>query len=214
MVIIVVLTIFSVSPPVAFILNQLLGIVTSLNIILHFLCIGLDYPLRMQLFFGGLFPLITFDAMPTDDLYNLLFSTKSFEDDEPLSEQFDIIGYSSRLVYDNLGSLLIFMFLQPALLIFGYFILWALKFTNAYPKQLDRLKTGIKERIKGFLSNGLVAFYLKNYLVLSVIGNITRKDFGSNTSLNYSSVLSVLLTAYSLAFPFLMTYLLGKKFVP
>ena len=110
----VVLTFFSVNHQVEFILNQLLGLVSSLNIILHFMCMGLDYPLRMQLFFGGLFHLITFDAMPTDDLYNLLFSTKSFEDDEPLSEQFDIIGYSSRLVYDNLGSLLVFMFLQPA----------------------------------------------------------------------------------------------------
>ena len=90
------------------------------------MCMSLDYPLRMQLFFGGLFPLITFDAMPTDDLYNLLFNTKSFEDDEPLTEQFGIIGYSSRLVYDNMGSLLVFIFLQPALLIFGYFILWAL----------------------------------------------------------------------------------------
>ncbi len=108
------------------------------------MCMGLDYPLRMQLFFGGLFPLITFDAMPTDDLYNLLFKTKSF-DDEPLTEQFGIIGYKSWLVYDNMGSLLVFIFLQPALLIFGYFILWALKFTNAYPRELNRLRIGIKE---------------------------------------------------------------------
>ena len=65
----------------------------------------------MQLFFGGLFPLITFDPLPTDKAYNYLFETQSFEDDWALTEQFDIVGYSSRLVYDNMGSLLTFMFL-------------------------------------------------------------------------------------------------------
>ena len=76
------------------------------------------------------------------------------------------------------------------------------------------MRIGIKERIDGFLSNGLVAFYLNNYLVLSVIGNIAKKEFGLNTSFNFSSLLSVLLAAYSLSFPLLMTFLLGKKFVP
>jgi hypothetical protein len=59
----------------------MLGIISSLNIIVHFVCISLDYPLRMQLFFGGLFPLITFDALPTDKLYDSIFMTRSFEDD-------------------------------------------------------------------------------------------------------------------------------------
>ena len=79
---------------------------------------------------------------------------------------------------------------------------------------LDPLRLRIREHIDGFLYNGLIAFYLKNYLVLSVIGNITRKELGSNTSLNINSVISIILTAYSLLFPFMMTFLLARNYVP
>jgi hypothetical protein len=78
---------------------------------------------------------------------------------------------------------------------------------------LDQVRLKIKEHIDGFLYNGLISFYLKNYLVLSVIGNITRKEFGSNISLNFNSVISIILTVYSLLFPFIMTYLLARKYV-
>ncbi len=79
---------------------------------------------------------------------------------------------------------------------------------------LDPLRLRIREHIDGFLYNGLIAFYLKNYLVLSVIGNITRKELGSNTSLNINSVISIILMAYSLLVPFMMTYLLARNYVP
>ncbi len=208
-----VMVAFSASPPVALLLNQLLGTISSLGIIIHFVCINLDYPLRMQLFFGGLFPLITFDPLPTDIAYNYLFETQSFEDDQALTEQFDIVGYSSRLVYDNMGSLLTFMLLQPVSLIFAYITLWALKYTKKYPRLIDLLKHTIRDKIDGFLYNGLIAFYSTNYMVLSVIGNITRKDFGKNDSLNFSSFISWVLTIFSVSFPLILTFLLGRKYV-
>jgi hypothetical protein len=125
---------FSASPPVAMLLNQLLGTISSLGIIIHFVCINLDYPLRMQLFFGGLFPLITFDPLPTDIAYNYLFETQSFEDDQALTEQFDIVGYGSRLVYDNMGSLLVFILLQPLSLIMLHLLISLLNYINRCPK--------------------------------------------------------------------------------
>jgi hypothetical protein len=60
----------------------------------------------MQEFFGNIFPLITFDVVPTDYIYAVL---NAGIDDEALTEQFDHVGYGSQLVFDNLGSLLLFI---------------------------------------------------------------------------------------------------------
>jgi len=124
------------------------------------------------------------------------------------------VGYSSRLVYDNMGSLLTFMFLQPVSLILAYFTLWALKYTKKYPRLVDSLRHTLRDKIDGFHYNGLIAFYSTNYLVLSVIGNITRKEFGKNDSLNFSSLISWLLTVFSVLFPLILTFMLGRKYVP
>ena len=43
--------------------------VEPLTIILHMSLIDLNYPLNLQNFFSQLFPLITFDIIPTDNLY-------------------------------------------------------------------------------------------------------------------------------------------------
>jgi hypothetical protein len=72
-----VLSLLSFNPAVSFTINQLLGIVSSLGIIIHFVIIDLAYPLRMQIFFADLFPLITFDIIPTDVLYDMLFGTST-----------------------------------------------------------------------------------------------------------------------------------------
>lgn len=70
----------------------------------------LNYSLNLQEFFGHLFPLITFDILPSDRLYEYVFGLSEI-DDSPISEEFDLVGYESRLIYGNLGSLGLFFLL-------------------------------------------------------------------------------------------------------
>lgn len=48
---------------------KLLSIIENLVIILHYFILTLEYPANVQDFFAFLFPLVIFDALPTDGLY-------------------------------------------------------------------------------------------------------------------------------------------------
>ena len=97
-------------------LNSILSSVTALTPITHLILIDLDYPANLNHFYSYLFPLISFDLIETDEIYERIFSLSEFED-EPQSEPFDLLGYSYQLAINNIGSLLIFIFSQPILLI-------------------------------------------------------------------------------------------------
>lgn len=46
-------------------LNYILSMVTSLTLLLHMCLVGLNYPANVNNFFSALFPLVTFDLIPT-----------------------------------------------------------------------------------------------------------------------------------------------------
>lgn len=55
------------------VMNVILSSVTSLGVIFHMFLISLDYPVELMNFFGFIFPLITFDALPVSPLYEKIF---------------------------------------------------------------------------------------------------------------------------------------------
>ena len=55
------------------VLNSILSSVTSLGVIFHMFLVKLDYPVELMDFFGLIFPLITFDALPVGPLYDKIF---------------------------------------------------------------------------------------------------------------------------------------------
>ena len=61
-------------------------------------------------FFAEIFPLYTFDLLPTDDLYEWMFRISDF-DDEDISEIFDDVGYNETLVINNMGSIFLYIIL-------------------------------------------------------------------------------------------------------
>jgi len=67
--------------------------------------VTLDYPLEMMNFFALIFPLITFDALPVDPLYEKIFKFSKITTDGVLTDQFDNAGYSSYFIVNNIGSL-------------------------------------------------------------------------------------------------------------
>ena len=80
---------------------------STLAYVIHMVTIQLHYSLSLQEFFANLFPLITFDMLPAEIWYEYIFNLSQYED-EPKSDNFDLVGYGSTIVFNNCGSLLIF----------------------------------------------------------------------------------------------------------
>lgn len=183
-------------------MQKLLELVGPLAIVTHFVLLDLEYPVNIQEFFGLIFPMITFDVFPTDDLYQAQFQVNDMEDDA-LTEQFDLVGYGTMICFSNLGSLLIFMFLQPAsILIFVILLL-------AIPRMCClKLRIRIRKQLDAMLFNDLIAFYDSNYLVLSIIGWIGMQDLRLTTDHlmgeRLGSLSSICLFTFSLAYPCLV----------
>ena len=75
----------------------------------------LNYSENLTYIFRIFFPITNFDFLPTEDLYEFIFGI-SKQGDEPLSDDVDIIGYSSKLIYNNVGSLPIYQIAFPFML--------------------------------------------------------------------------------------------------
>ena len=71
----------------------------------------LNYPVSSVLFYSIMIEFVTFDIIPTDNFYEKLFGFENY----PLSQQTDEIGYSSRYLIFNAGSIPIFMLLALVL---------------------------------------------------------------------------------------------------
>ena len=86
-------------------MNNVLGQVRSLQLITHLMMMQLNYPASSALFFGQIFEYVTFDLVPTDEIYGEVFDF----DSEPYSNEAEQTGYESRLFIENTGSCLIFV---------------------------------------------------------------------------------------------------------
>ena len=65
-VIVAVASLLVLNPILAYFINKLLGMISTLGFITHFCLLNLNYPLNLLNFFAQLFPLIAFDFLPTE----------------------------------------------------------------------------------------------------------------------------------------------------
>ena len=66
----------------------------------------LKYPRETAVFYKHIFEFITFDLIPTEDLYDAIFE---FLNDSPFSNESDAIGYGSRYLVLNSGSVTVML---------------------------------------------------------------------------------------------------------
>lgn len=104
------------------VLSQILSVIGSLTIVAHMFTISLLFPANCIQFFNLLFPLVMFDLFPTTPLSNLIFQFPLLNVDNPLTEQFNQVGYGSMLIVENLGSMFFVMSLFPALVAVAFFV--------------------------------------------------------------------------------------------
>lgn len=80
------------------------------------------------------------------------------------------------------------------------------------------LKNFFNSKLESLIWNGYITFYFSAYLVLSMIGWISINDlrFGSDftPTENFSSILGVILAAFSILYPILIAVIYKRGFKP
>jgi len=95
-------------------LNSIFGATRYMQLLVHMMLINIMLPANASIFFGSLLKIAGFDLVPTDAMFVYLFDIE----ETPISTNFDYLGYETRQVLYNAGSLsLIIMFFLPFLLI-------------------------------------------------------------------------------------------------
>ena len=69
--------------------NSLLGNVRNLQFVTHLMMMQLVFTASVSYFYSILFEFVTYDYIPTDDIYGAMFDF----DSEPYSDEADLIGY-------------------------------------------------------------------------------------------------------------------------
>lgn len=92
-------------------LNKLLGQVRNLGLVTHLMLMKLLFPPVTVVFFSGLFEYVTFDIIPTEEIYAHLFGWTNVA----YSEEAESIGYISRYFIENAGSIPLYIFFDVVL---------------------------------------------------------------------------------------------------
>lgn len=81
--------------------------------------VSVSIPANALLFYQYFLEVVCFDIIPTDPIYEWLFY---FEDSEPISMNYGLLGYETELIIKNLGSIFIFMQYFPIAMFLCYYI--------------------------------------------------------------------------------------------
>ncbi len=98
-------------------LNQLLTVVNILQLLELIALVNLAMPANVGMFLGFIMQIATFEIMPTLDWYTDWFSDTEKQSDDPLYDNLQLVGLSSRLFTINMGSLLFVIGFWPILAI-------------------------------------------------------------------------------------------------
>ena len=120
-------------------------------------------------FFQFLFPFLTFDFLPTDLLYESMLKI-SEQNDEAKSDRFSEVGYGSKLVYGNLGSLPIYQ-----LLFWFVLALFRLSLCSEYTRK-SKVGRFMQSQYDKFWWNGQISYWRQNYLAICVSGLISFQN--------------------------------------
>jgi hypothetical protein len=150
----------------------ILSFIENLAIIVNMFVLTLGYPAHVSDFFSSLFPLITFDAVPTDDLYDEYFNFAQVEE-KSVSDQFEIVGYGATLIIRNMGSMFLILFLNPIVYLIAKVLIC---FAPASTRNLVKKKLLRPWALQNLSLNNFIQFFDSNYMVLSLMAMINLKD--------------------------------------
>lgn len=152
-------------------LNFLLSLVKSLSLIIHLFVLSLNFPLNLKTFLNTLFPLVTFSLIPVDKLFDKIFHFDEITGNDPISDQFDLSGYSSPFIVKNLGSLYCVINLTLAAIILSKCVSYWLKISEFHSAQRE-----VENLQKRVLWNGWIGFSYDNFIVITTAAFLESND--------------------------------------
>ena len=145
----------------------MLSQVRNLGFVTHLMMMQLNYPATIALFFSKVFEFVTFDIIPTELFLPYIFDLP----EGAYSDEADSIGYYSRYIVLNAGSITIFLLSNLILQI----IFAILAKTLADGKILRY----VKWKQESFMWAGMVDFFTDIYLTLSYCFCINLGSMGA-----------------------------------
>ena len=145
-------------------LSKVFGQVRSMSLITHMMMMQLRFSGVVLTFFSGVFEYATYDIVPTEEIYSELFKW----DNEAFSEEAEMIGYESRFLIENAGSIpiyIIFVFLLQ--LIYGIILLLV---------KSGKVFKFTKKQQSSFFWAGSHDLYLNSYLTLAMCACINTSS--------------------------------------
>lgn len=174
--------------------------------------VSLSYPSNLQNFYAQIFPFVTFDVLPTADLFERMFKFSTIKDTS-VTDVFNSVGYdNTNLSIQNLNSIYVYITFGPAIL-FLLFLVRKYELFYRYPNWQDKFNVLYGKNVW----NGVIRLYTELYIVISTTALIGVKDlrFGNSYSLteSYCSFISVALLGTSICYPIVIggVYFLNFK---
>jgi hypothetical protein len=183
-------------------LQQLLNLINAQQIIVLMPLFSIKLPPNAGLFFGFLMEIAAFDLLPTDDFYAEYTDT---EESDPINENFDSVGFSSRFFVHNLGSMAVAIITLPLI---------ALLILAIMPFRCFNKVTHLYNKLKRYMVFGHpITVFLESYTILTIcslinITNASYKTVGGKTS----TILAIVFFSLYLLLPVVFGIILMKKF--
>lgn len=209
----ILISVFILSLLMTYVMNKLLSLVVNIVLILHYFILTLDYPANVQDFFAFLFPLVIFDALPVEGLYQDIFDFINIED-APINDNFDAVGYGNTIIVENMGSLWLI-----TVITISYTLIVTLIRCLPWKSVVCCCKKRLEAKINNYVSevywNGVISFIDACYLCLLMMAIIGLTDLRLDSSYTlterYNSLLGIAVFGILIAFPFVMALIYMVK---
>ena len=127
-----------------------------MGIVIHLMLMDLDFPQATMDFFSGLLEFVTFDLIPTEKMNKAIFGWEN----TPYSEKAKQIGYVSRYVFENSGSI-------PYYILLAFLLQLIYALIKAFSKSHGRIYAMATSKQKGFFWSGCNDQFNDAYLTLT-----------------------------------------------
>jgi len=180
----------------------------SLQIISHMILIEVEVPSETQYYFKLILRVSAFDPINMDGLYDLLMGLEN----DPVSTNFEALGYESAFIIRNMGSLCLIILLMPVIYFTTRGVLSLICCgSTACQNTAHRWKFLIKQAIKW---NGLIEFVNDIYLVVAItsfinLRNLESQEHSVASTINY--VVAILACAMVICFPLVIVRVYIKR---
>ena len=186
----------------SFSMQKLLGQVRSLQLIVHFMMMQIILSELCMIFFRAIIQYVIFDIIPTDYFYPLIFF---FQNDSAYSEQAETLGYVSRYLIINTGSITIFIIANILLQIFLKCL------TKIYKK--GRIHNFSQKKLASLQWAGCIDFFDDIYMNMSIsfMINISMPNMDNASEIG-NNTFALVMGACLLFIPMILSYKLCKGY--